>query len=323
MQQAVLIYIPTFVKVVEMESFSKAAKAMGMTKSAVSKQIQALEDALTVRLLNRTTRSVRLTDEGEHFYQQARQVVEAVGEAERSVQRLNQNPSGVLKITAPESFGHYHLASALAEFAATYPDITLEAEFTNRFANILEEGIDVAIRIASLTDSSLIARKLARCQMVLAAAPAYLERCGTPTHPDQLINHRFIENSYADRPKEWRYKDPVGKMGVAPIHVVMRTNAGEMFREAARAGIGIVAAPSFMLGGDIKAGKLVQVLAEFAAEPERNIYALFPHNRHMSAKVRLFVDFIAKRFAGTPCWEVGIETEACSIVSSAWLKASA
>jgi len=323
MQSTVLIYLPTFVKVVEMESFSGAAKAMGMTKSAVSKQIQALEDTLMVRLLNRTTRSVRLTDEGAYFYHQARQVVEAVSEAERSVQHLNKNPSGVLKITAPESFGHYHLASALAEFAATYPEIILETEFTNRFANIAEEGIDVAIRIASLTDSSLIARKLARCQMVLAASPEYLARHGTPTHPDQLINHRFIEYSYADRPKEWRYREPSGKMGVAPIQVAMRSNSGEMLREAALAGIGIVAAPSFMLGGDIKAGKLVQLLAEFAAEPERNIYALFPHNRHMSAKVRLFVDFIAQRFAGTPCWEVGLAPESCSIVSAEWLKASA
>ncbi|MFZ4124665.1 MAG: LysR family transcriptional regulator [Rickettsiales bacterium] len=321
MQSTVLVYIPTFVKVVELQSFSKAAKAMGMTKSAVSKQVQSLEDSLKVRLLNRTTRSVRLTDEGEHFYQQARHVVEAVSEAERSVQNLNQNPSGVLKITAPESFGHYHLASALAEFSKLYPDITLEAEFTNRFANILDEGIDVAIRIASLTDSSLIARKLARCQMVMAASPDYIAKHGLPKHPDELVNHRVIEYSYADRPKEWRFKDKDGRAYIAPITVAMRSNNGQMFREAALSGLGIVCVPSFIIGYDVKQGKLTHVMPEFEPQPERNIYALFPHNRYMSAKVRLFVDFIAERFNGTPCWEVGGSTEACSVVSGAWLKA--
>lgn len=322
MQSTVLVYIPTFVKVVELQSFSKAAKAMGMTKSAVSKQVQSLEDSLKVRLLNRTTRSVRLTDEGEHFYQQARHVVEAVSEAERSVQNLNQNPSGVLKITAPESFGYYHLASALTEFSKLYPDITLEVEFTNRFANILDEGVDVAIRIASLTDSSLIARKLTRCQMVMAASPEYLAKYGTPTHPDQLVNHRVIEYSYSDRPKEWRFKDTSGKSFVVPINVTMRSNSGQMFREAALSGLGIVCVPSFILGMDVKQDKLVQIMTDYEPQPERNIYALFPHNRYMSAKVRLFVDFIAERFAGTPCWEVGVDAESCSIVSGQWLKAS-
>lgn len=322
MQSTVLVYIPTFVKVVELQSFSKAAKAMGMTKSAVSKQVQSLEDSLKVRLLNRTTRSVRLTDEGEHFYQQARHVVEAVSEAERSVQNLNQNPSGVLKITAPESFGYYHLASALAEFSKMYPDITLEVEFTNRFANILDEGIDVAIRIASLTDSSLIARKLTRCQMVMAASPAYLEKYGTPKHPDELINHRVIEYSYSDRPKEWRFKGPDGKAHVVPINVAMRTNSGQMFREAATSGLGIVCVPSFIIGYDVKKNALTQLMTDYEPQPERNIYALFPHNRYMSAKVRLFVDFIAERFTGTPCWEVGVNPESCSVVSGQWLKAS-
>jgi DNA-binding transcriptional LysR family regulator len=304
MQSTVLVNLPSFVKVVEFESFSQAARSLNMTKSAVSKQVQMLEDTLKVKLLNRTTRSVKLTEQGELFYLQARHIMESLDEAERGVQSLNSRPSGTLKITAPESFGMFHLAPALAQFAQEYPEVQMEIDFSNRFNNIIEEGFDVAIRIASLTDSSLIARKLAPCQMVVAASPEYLERYGTPTHPDQFINHRFIEYSNSDRPKEFRYTDPAGKQGVAPIDVVLRANNSQMMRQAALSHMGIIAGPSFIMGNDIKKGKLTRILSEFAMFPERNIYAVFPQNRYMSAKVRLFIDFIAERFSGTPYWEV-------------------
>lgn len=304
MQAQLLVNLPSFVKVVELQSFSKAAASLGMTKSAVSKQVQSLEDALKVRLLNRTTRTVRLTDEGELFYQQARTIVEAAMEAERSVKNLNEQPSGTLRLNAPEALGLYHLAPALTEFATLYPDIVLEVNFTDKFINILEEGVDVTIRVASLTDSSLIARKLAHCQIVWAASPDYLKKHGTPKHPDELINHRFIEYSFTERPREVRYRGPDGKSGMAPISVALRSNNGHLLRQAALAGIGIVVAPSFIVGEDIKSGALTRVFPDFQPDPERNIYALFPHNRHMSAKVRLFVDFISARFGGKPYWEV-------------------
>ncbi len=304
MQAHLLVNLPSFVKVVELQSFSKAAASLGMTKSAVSKQIQALEDMLKVRLLNRTTRTVRLTDEGELFYQQARQIVDAAAEAERSVKNLNEQPSGTLHINAPESLGLYHLTPALTEFATLYPDIVLEVQYTNKFINVLEEGVDVTIRVASLTDSSLIARKLARCQFAFAASPEYLAKHGTPKHPDQLINHRFIEYAYAERPREIRYRDTSGKSAVAVITPSFRANANHIQRQAALAGLGITVLPTFVIGEDIKSGKLVEILKDFTMDPERNIYALFPHNRHMSAKVRLFVDFIAERFGGVPYWEV-------------------
>lgn len=299
----ILPYLPSFVKVVELESFSKAAKQLGTTKSAVSKQIQALEDALKVRLLNRTTRSVKLTDEGQLLFEQARHILEVAADAERSVQNASTKPSGVLRVNAPESFGLFHLTPALAQFAQTYPEITLEVEFTDRFVNVVEENVDVAIRIASLTDSSLIARKLARCQMVMAAAPEYLALHGTPSHPDQLINHRFIEYLYADRPREFRYQHAGGQVGVASIAPALRANNGQMLRQAALSGLGIVCVPSFIIGNDVKKEKLTPILSEFAPYPERNIYALFPQNRHMAAKVRVFVDFLAERFAATPYWE--------------------
>lgn len=303
MQPSVLIYLPSFVKVVELQSFSKAAAALSMTKSAVSKQVAALEDTLKVRLLNRTTRTVRLTDEGELFYQQARQIVDAVVEAERQVKNLNEKPSGSLKINAPQSFGIIHLAPALADFAKQYPEITLEVDFTDKFINVLEEGVDVAIRIASLTDSSLIARKIARAQIVFVASPGYIEKFGEPKHPDELVNHRFLEYSYIDRPREVRYRGPNNESGMAMIQGALRANNAFMLREALLADVAMGAFPSFIISDEIKSGKVVQVLKDYTIDPERSIYALFPHNRHMSVKVRLFIDFISQRFA-TPYWEV-------------------
>lgn len=304
MNPSILVYLPSFVKVVELASFSKAAQALGMTKSAVSKQVQALEDLLKVRLLNRTTRTVRLTDEGEHLYQQARQIVDAANEAQRTVRNLNQQPSGTLKINAPQSFGMLHLAPALAEFARLYPEIVLEVDFTDKFINVLEEGIDVTIRVASLTDSSLIARKLARAQLAFVAAPSYLAEHGTPTHPDALINHRFLEYTYIDRPKEirWRHKD--GATGTITINSAMRANNAFMLREALFQGVACGVFPTFIIGEAIKDGRVLQILPDYTMDPERNIYALFPHNRHMSAKVRLFIDFISERFGGVPYWEI-------------------
>lgn len=305
MQSQLLVNLPSFVKVVELQSFSKAANALGMTKSAVSKQVQSLEDVLKVRLLNRTTRTVRLTDEGELFYQQARQIVDAALEAERRVKNLNEQPSGTLHINAPESLGIFHINPVLVDFAKAYPDIVLEVQYTNKFINVLEEGVDVTIRVASLTDSSLIARKLARCQFAFAAAPEYLAKHGTPKHPDDLINHRFIEYSLAERPREIRYRTTDGTMnGVAIVTPMFRANANHIQRQATLEGLGVTVLPTFVIGEDIKSGRLTHILKDYTLDPERNIYALFPHNRHMSAKVRLFIDFIAERFGGTPYWEV-------------------
>lgn len=300
-----LAYIPTFARVVERQSFSAAARDLGMTKSAVSKHIAALEEALNVRLLNRTTRKLSLTEEGLIFHEKCTHIIDELSTAERQLQNLNENPSGTLKINAPASFGMFHLAPLLAEFAALYPDVRMEIDFSDHFIDIVESGVDVCIRIASLTDSSLIARKIAFCQIVMAASPDYLKRHGTPKHPDELINHRLIEYSNVERLREWRYRDPKdGTEKVAATCVALRANNGGMLKEAAQHGIGLLVAPTFLIGDSIRAGKLVQVLSEYEHSPERNIYALFPHNRFLSTKVRLFIDFLAERFAGKPSWEV-------------------
>ncbi len=303
MHSSLLPTLPTFVKVVETQSFSKAAKALGLTKSAVSKHIQALEDGLKVRLLNRTTRSLALTEEGELFYRTAAHVVEELRSTEHQIASVHDRPSGVLKVNAPDSFGAQHLAPVVTAFAAQYPDLRIEMILTDRFVNIIDEGVDVAIRVASLTDSSLIARKLARCQMVMVASPSYLAEHGAPRHPDELINHRFIEYSNSERPNELRYLDAAGKAAVAPITPVFRSNAAPFLRRAACDGLGLIYVPSFIVGDEVRAGKLVQIMHGLEPVGERNISALYPHNRYMSAKVRLFIDAVAKAFA-VPYWEV-------------------
>ncbi len=291
-----LSYIPTFVKVVERQSFSGAARDLGMTKSAVSKHIQALEEGLKVRLLNRTTRTLALTEEGQIFYAKCTHIVEELESAEQQVHNLNENPSGVLKVNAPTSFGALFLAPVIAEFGMLYPDIRLEVDFSDHFIDLIAEGVDVCIRVASLTDSSLIAKKLSNCPIIMAASPDYISKHGTPQHPDALINHRFIEYSYIERLREWRYRDPAdGKEKMAPITVMMRANNAQMMRAAAVAGVGIINVPSFIIADDIREGRLVRVLTDYVNAPERNIYALFPHSRFMSAKLRLFIDFLAQK----------------------------
>lgn len=303
-QGALLLYIPTFVKVVQLNSFSKAAMALGMTKSAVSKQIQALEEGLKVKLIHRTTRSIALSEEGAAFFESAVLMVETFEQATRSVESLRSGPSGTLTINAPESFGLFHLAPALVDFAKTCPDLQLNITFNDSYINVLQEGVDVAIRVGALSDSSLMAKKLAPCQMITAAAPEYIDAYGAPRHPDALITHRFIAYSYAEKPREWRWVSDSGETGVAAVSAHITANNGQMLRQAALAGLGIVTLPSFIIGNDVKKGKLVPLLEGYQSAPARSIYAVFPPNRYQTAKLRRFLDFMAERFAGKPYWEI-------------------
>lgn len=301
---SVLPYIPTFVKIVELKSFSKAASSMGITKSAVSKQIQALEDALKAKLIHRTTRSVQLTDEGETFFISARLMVENLNDAANRVQDMHAKPSGTLTVNVPQTFGTFHLATALAQFSADYPDIRLKICFTDILLNPSEENTDVTIRAGAMSDSAMMSRILAPCQIVTTASPEYLEQYGTPAHPDDLINHRYIHYNNFEKSDEFRYLDKEKKERTAPIRVHLCANNGQMVRQAALNGLGILRAPSFIVGNDIRKGKLVRILDDFFPTPEKHIYALFSPTRHQSIKLRTFLDFLSERFSGTPYWEV-------------------
>ncbi|MBB89660.1 MAG: LysR family transcriptional regulator [Alphaproteobacteria bacterium] len=288
-----------FAKVVETGTFTGAAQAMGLSKGAVSKQIAKLEDRLGARLLNRTTRRSSLTEVGAAFYERCRRIVAEAEEAELAVTRLHAEPRGTLRVNLPMSFGMIHMADALPDFMAAYPEISLDVTLDDRVVNVVDEGYDVVIRITDLPDSSLIARRIAPFRIATCASSAYWDAHGRPKHPDDLRNHACLLYSYLSNLNEWRYRGPDGPFAVR-VDGPMRGNNGDLLRAAAVAGLGVVRSPTFIVGCHLVEGRLEQVLAEYE-DDDRGIYAVYPHNRHLSAKVRAFVDFMAKRFAD-PQW---------------------
>ncbi len=289
--------IEAFVKVADGLSFNKAAEAMGVTTSAISKHIQALEHNLGVRLFYRTTRTTRLTQEGETFLSYCQRMVDDWQEAKQRMQDARAGLHGKLKVSVPLSFGVGYLTQTLAAFAAKNPDIELTLDFDDRYVDIIEEAYDVAIRIAALADSSLIARKLASCAHWLCASPAYLAAHGTPPTPDKLATHRFILYARSQTGQRWDYAAPDGSTGSITMKGHIRCNNADMMRAAALAGMGVGLFPDFMVKQEVAAGKLTPLFPHYKTLPERNIYAVFPHQRYLSTRVRAFVDHMTHTFA--------------------------
>jgi DNA-binding transcriptional LysR family regulator len=290
-----------FARVIEAESFTAAARQLGMSKSAVSKTVAALEDRLGARLLNRTTRRLALTEVGRAFYERCARVLAEAEEAELAVARLQAAPRGTLRVNAPVSFGTLHLGPALADFMLRHPELKVDIEFADRFVDLIEEGYDVAVRIAQLADSSLIARRIADNRMAICASPEYWLRRGRPTEPHELARHACITYTYHRTPNEWSFAGPEGHFTVR-VDGPLRTNNGEVTLAALRAGVGVGALPRFICGRDLASGQLEAVLTGWMPPPA-GIYAVYPHNRHLSAKVRAFVDFLVERFGAAPAWE--------------------
>lgn len=294
-----------FARVAEDKSFSAAARALGLSKSAVSKQVARLEDRLGARLINRTTRRLSLTAAGSAFYERCARVLAEAEEAERAVSSLQDEPRGVLKINAPMSFGVLHLAPAIPDFMAIYPDLSVDITLNDRIVDLVDEGFDVAVRIARLADSSLIAKRLAPSRQVLCAAPGYFARHGVPERPEDIAAHNCLIYAYTLTGDEWRYRDGHGE-GAVRVKGKLKANNGEVLRAAAVAGAGICLMPTFMVGDDLRAGRLRAVLPEFDYGAS-NLYAVYPHARHLSTKVRVFVDFLAARFGPKPYWDEGLD----------------
>jgi DNA-binding transcriptional LysR family regulator len=290
-----------FTKVVETGGFSSAARELNMSKSAVSKHISKLEEHLGVRLLNRTTRKLSPTEVGTTFYERARRVVEDVEETELAVSALHTEPRGTLRLNVPMSFGFLHVAPLLADFTARYPNINIDMALNDRVVDLLDEGFDVAIRIARLPDSSLIARKLAPFRRAICASPSYWKEHGKPQHPKDLKNHNCLIYSYMSSDDEWSFKDAKGTLSVK-ISGNIRANNGDALRATALEGAGVLLIPTFIVNDDLQNGSLQAVLADFD-ETDLAIYAVYPHNRYLSAKVRAFVDFLAERFKLEPYWD--------------------
>ncbi len=294
-----------FARVVECESFSGAARLLGLSKSAVSKQVGRLESRLGVRLLNRTTRRLSLTEAGSAFFEACQRVVAEAEAAERTVRHLAAAPRGTLRVNAPMSFGASHVAPLLPDFMARYPELAVDMVLNDRLVDLVEEGFDVGVRIGRLMDSSLIARRLGPNRMLLAAAPAYLAARGRPRRPHDLLEHECLIYSYRQGPSDWRFRGPEGEVRV-PVSGRLRINNGDALHTAALAGLGITLQPSFICGADIRAGRMERLLPDWQAASESSIYAIYPASRNLLPKVRVFVDFLAARLGDPPTWEEGL-----------------
>ncbi len=292
----------TFAAVVDCGGFSAAALRLKVTKSAVSKQVSRLEERLGARLLNRTTRRLSLTEAGQAFHQHCLRILAEAEDAELAVSQLHASPRGLLRVSAPMSFGVTHLAPALCPFLARYPDLTLEVSYDDRLVDVLAEGVDVVVRITRLADSSLIARKVAPVRRVLAASPEYLEQRGVPRQPSDLAAHDCLLYTLQASANTWPLLHRDGSRADITISGRVRMNNGDALRAAAVAGLGIVYSPSFIIGEDMAAGRLVRVLPEWEG-PEIALYAVYPPGRHLSAKVRAFVDYLVEAFGPEPYWD--------------------
>ena len=293
--------LSVFVRIAETGSLSAAAGVLDISKSAVSKKLAALEERLGARLINRTTRRLSLTEVGAAFLERAQRIVTELEEAEAAVSRLTAEPRGTLRVNAPMSFGILHLAPALAGFMTRYPELSVALDLNDRRVDLVEEGYDVAIRIAELADSSLIARKLAPTRRIVCASPDYWARHGKPAHPRDLAAHNCLIYTYLAGGSEWPFRDAGGSFAV-PVEGTLKANNGDALREAARAGLGVYLAPAFLVGDDVRAGWLETALEAFE-DAALSIYAVYPHRRHLSAKVRAFIDYLAAYFGPAPSWD--------------------
>jgi len=295
-----------FIRVVETGSISRAADRLGVAKSAVSRRLKELEEHLGVELFHRTTRKMNLTDTGRAFYHQSVRILEDVLEAEHATSQAHGELKGSLRIALPSTFGLMHMGPAINEFLQINPQIEFDLDFNDREVDLIEEGFDLAIRIANLPDSSLIARRLASIQTVICASPAYLEDKGMPQTPDELIDHQCLVYSLLRDFDYWSLTDSNGREIKTKIHPYLKASTGEFLRDAAVEGQGIIFIPSFIAYKEIEQGDLVPVLKDYKA-PQIDAYAMYPQTRHLSQRVRAFVDFLVKRFDGTPYWDLCLQ----------------
>ena len=298
-----LTTIKTFVRVSETQSFSEAARRLRSSKSAVSRQVAALEAELGVRLFHRTTRSLTMTEAGRSYFERASRILADLEEANLSVSQLQSSPRGRLRVNAPMSFGFLHLAPALPDFLFRYPEIEVDVILNDRFVDLVDEGFDVAVRIGSLEDSSLVARKLAPIRRAVCASPTYLKARGVPTSPDDLRTHDCLCNSNVPLSREWRFIAADGRPWPVEVRGRLSANNGDTLKVAALRGLGLVNLPTFIVGSDLQAASLVTVLDKFVAQ-DMTVNAVYPHSRHLSPKVRTFVDFLAERFGPRPYWDL-------------------
>lgn len=300
--------IEVFLAVARNGGFSAAADELGLSKAMVSKHVGQLEGSLGVRLLNRTTRRVGLTEAGIAYRDRMKELLEELEQTEQSIAQLSTEPRGTLRVVAPTSFGAFHLARGIADYRASHPEVGVELVLTDHPVDLVEEGLDLAIRVGALEDSSLVARKLAETRVVVCAAPQYLARHGRPAHPDDLARASCLVYTGRQLSPDWSFRVD-GRVRNVRIDGMVRSNVGDALRIAAIQGAGVVQMPTYMVGLDIANGRLEVVLEEFEPPP-RPIHATYLYRRYLSAKVRTFVNFLSERYYPTPYWERWTDTPA-------------
>jgi len=291
--------LEVFVRVIAAGSMSTAARDLGLSPAVVSKRIKRLEDKLGTRLLQRTTRQISLTEAGQGFHERVLTVLGGLEEAEAFASGRSSEVNGTLKISASTSFGRMHVAPHLKPFMEAHPDLAIHLVLSDEFTDIVGGGFDLAIRIAELNDSSLVARRLAPVRRVLCASPDYLAEHGTPATLDDLKKHRCLP---AHNHESWRLEGPNGPVTLRPEGMLI-TNSSEVIREAVIAGLGIALRSTWDIGAELKSGKLVQVLPQYESSRNVALSAVYPSRQFLPAKVRLFIDYLAELYGSVPYWE--------------------
>ena len=291
-----------FLRVASLASLSGAGRELGLSPAATSKRIAQLEAELRSRLLHRTTRQVRLTEEGAAFHGHAQRIVAEADAARIAVGAGDHTPRGLLRATVPASFGRQHVSPVISDFLERYPDLGIDLHLTDSVVDVIEEGFDVAIRIGALPDSTLVARRLASVHRVVCAAPSYLARHGTPRCPEDLRDHSCL--LIGDQ-RSWSFETPDGHKTVR-VSSRLRTNNGEVLRDAVVGGIGIALKSTWDIGHHLQNGDLTVLLADYPVSTDVAVWAIYPSARYLAPKVRAFIDFFAERFGPRPYWDEGV-----------------
>lgn len=287
----------SFVRVVKAGSFAGAGTQLGVSRAIISKHLQDLEDYLGARLFHRTTRRLSLTEIGLEYYGFCTRILDEMESEREDVTQLQREPRGTIKLMAPKSFGNLHIGPAIADFIGRYPEVHVSMLLSDDSLNsydLVDNGIDLAIRLSPVTESSAVARRIGMLRWVLCSSPKYLKAHGTPRHPDDLARHNCLVHLKSSPDSVWRFKGPRGE---ATIKVAgsLSANSSLALRAGVKSGLGIALLPAYCIGPDLKSGNLIEVMTGYHL-PERPVFALYPHRRHLPHKVRLLIDFLAERF---------------------------
>jgi len=298
----------SFIKVVETGGFSEAARQLGLAVSSVTRQVNSLEAMLNTQLLNRSTRSITLTLQGQKYHDKVVQILQDIEEADLCVMEDGDIPHGTLRVSLPVTFGRLHIAPILSSFLSRYPEVKLDLQLSDGLANLVEADLDIVVRIGNLDRSNpnLIVRKLATYNRYVCGSPAYFQQYGKPNHPNDLINHNCLLYAYSTTHQIWRFQRETEACDVKVGGSVV-ANHSEMLRQLCLDGIGLILMPTWLIGEDLQAGRLQTVLTDFQispqTDPDTGIYGLYLPNRKHSQRVRVFIDFLRERFGNPPYWE--------------------